>query len=115
MYIGTVFACHPIKAIFNVTVEGKCVNIALSYIITNSVDTALDFALLSLPIPVILKLSLPMREKLGIAASFLADEMIVATGLVRIIMATRSNLSGKLYPLFLKLCFVAADNIWHRS
>jgi hypothetical protein len=95
MYIGTIFVCLPVKAAFDATVKGKCVNAQLAYVITNCIDTALDLALLILPIPVIMKMTLPMTEKIGIAATFLAGGMVIATGLVRIVMATRTDIRGK--------------------
>ena len=96
MYIGTILACRPVKAIFDATVKGKCVDVQLAYVITNSVDTALDSAVLLLSIPVIMKLTLPTREKLGIASIFLAGGIVVATGLVRIVMAAKPEDQGEL-------------------
>ncbi|KAF2462851.1 uncharacterized protein BDR25DRAFT_204449, partial [Lindgomyces ingoldianus] len=71
MFFGTIFVCTPVKAAFDITVRGKCLNAEVVYLWTNSIDLVFDAILLCLPISVILKLSLPTEEKVGVAVIFL--------------------------------------------
>lgn len=67
---GNIFLCEPVQSYWNVTLSGKCMNKENHFWSTSIIGLVLDFSIWVLPIPVIGKLNLPSRQKLGLAAVF---------------------------------------------
>lgn len=66
-----IFQCHPIARAWDVAiVTGSCINRPAVYVATASVNIATDFAILLLPIPIVLSLKLPWPQKVGLAVMF---------------------------------------------
>lgn len=57
---------------WNVMIIGSCSQkIAFYYVISGTANMALDVFMLGLPIPVVLRLQLPLKKKLGVLAMFM--------------------------------------------
>ncbi|KAI4635274.1 uncharacterized protein J4E87_000224 [Alternaria ethzedia] len=67
---GNIFLCEPVQSYWNVTLSGKCMNKENHFWSTSIIGLVLDFSIWVLPIPVIGKLNLPSRQKLGLVAVF---------------------------------------------
>lgn len=66
-----IFQCHPIARAWDVfIVTGSCVSRTAIYVAAASLNIATDLATLLLPIPIILKLKLPLLQKVGLCLMF---------------------------------------------
>ncbi|KAL2128520.1 hypothetical protein VTI74DRAFT_9080 [Chaetomium olivicolor] len=62
-----VFSCVPISGFWHVADPGrKCILVPMKYYVDSACNLALDFFLLFLPLPAILRMTLPWRQKLWI-------------------------------------------------
>lgn len=67
LLFGLIFACTPIKKSFNVLVkEGHCIDVISLYIATAACNIASDVILFFLPIPMVMNLQMPLKQKLGL-------------------------------------------------
>ena len=66
-----IFQCNPIPRAWDVSiVTGRCVNRPAVYVFTASINIATDFAILILPVPIVLSLKLPLTQKIGLGVMF---------------------------------------------
>ncbi|KAF2807324.1 uncharacterized protein BDZ99DRAFT_536721 [Mytilinidion resinicola] len=65
------FQCKPIAALLDATVAGECLDNQTGFLSSEIFNACLDLALVCLPIRIIWKLRLPLRERFGIATIFL--------------------------------------------
>ena len=69
VFIGTFISCIPLDAAWNPLVPGKCLGLAFS--LGNSVMHVItDFLIFALPLPAILGIKLPRRQKIGLLLVF---------------------------------------------
>lgn len=72
LMFGTVFQCLPIKALFEPNTPGsRCINAQIGFIVTEALNCALDVVLIGMPIPLVVKLRLPKRERAAIGSMLL--------------------------------------------
>ena len=65
------FQCTPAAYLFDVSIDGSChVNNLLGFSISEVVNALLDLSLVFLPVRSVMKLHLPMKERIGVAAIF---------------------------------------------
>ncbi|KFY32704.1 hypothetical protein V495_08825 [Pseudogymnoascus sp. VKM F-4514 (FW-929)] len=72
----TIFQCTPVKYSWDKTVPGSCINIKAFWYGQSGWNTLMDVIVLILPIPVIVKLQMNRRAKLGLLAVFLLGAFI---------------------------------------
>ncbi|KAF7872252.1 hypothetical protein EAF04_003176 [Stromatinia cepivora] len=77
--------CKPIKANFDASVKGECLNTQTGFFISEFINMLLDIALIAMPIPIILKLKLPLRERVAIAGIFMTGGFTVITSVLRLV------------------------------
>ena len=71
-----IFPCHPIAKNWDVKITtGMCINRASIYTATAAVNIATDVTMLTLPIPVLAKLQMPLIQKIGVAFIFAVGSM----------------------------------------
>lgn len=71
LIVVLIFQCNPIARAWDLTiVTGSCINRPAVYVATASVNIATDFAILLLPIPIVLSLKLPLLQKIGLGVMF---------------------------------------------
>lgn len=66
------FSCKPIAFFWNKTIEnGRCLTLQPLWYTISGFQLATDFAVLALPIPVLVKLQLPRKQKITLILVFL--------------------------------------------
>ena len=89
LFFATLFQCYPITAFVESIYENTCVDTeALWYAVSIS-DIIFDFILLIIPIPVILGLQLPWKEKVGVIFMFLLGGLASASSIIRLVIFHR--------------------------
>ncbi|KFY29736.1 hypothetical protein V494_08502 [Pseudogymnoascus sp. VKM F-4513 (FW-928)] len=81
----TIFQCTPVKYSWDKTVPGSCINIKAFWYGQSGWNTLMDVIVLVLPIPVIVKLQMNRRAKLGLLAVFLLGAFVCVTSIERLI------------------------------
>jgi hypothetical protein len=67
---GVIFLCRPIRSYWNLRVPGKCLDAETHFFSTSVVGICLDWAIWIMPIPVVGRLKLPFRQKVGVVGVF---------------------------------------------
>jgi hypothetical protein len=73
--IATLTTCRPMAANWDVSIKGKCLDRKTLYSMTIIPNIVTDVVMLILPIPIILKLQMSRRTKIGVLATFLVGTM----------------------------------------
>jgi hypothetical protein len=69
VFISTFISCIPLEAVWNPAVKGKCLGVANS--LSNTiVHIVTDFVIFVLPLPVLLKLKMNLKRKIGLVLVF---------------------------------------------
>jgi hypothetical protein len=68
MQISKTFVCSPIKAFWDQSVHGSCLNQRKVFIADTTVGFLTDFMILIIPIPLIWSLHVPLQKKIKMAA-----------------------------------------------
>ncbi|KAF1360452.1 hypothetical protein EJ07DRAFT_23357, partial [Lizonia empirigonia] len=90
LFLFQFLACRPLAHAWNPLVPGTCVKDKLVvHIVSASINTASDLIIMILPQPVIWRLELGVRRKLGLSAVFLLGGLACATSAIRIYYAIR--------------------------
>lgn len=93
--------CSPVPAFWNPSITGrKCVQGVKLYLANAILNVLFDFMVLLVPVPMLLKLQVPTRQKLVIGALFSLGSITCVVSAVRI------HLFESIIPL-------AADLTWH--
>ena len=66
IFFGLIFSCSPISVSWDITVTGECINRPALYIATAVSNIISDIILFVLPMPMVVKLQLPLKQKLGL-------------------------------------------------
>lgn len=70
-FFANLFICYPVTALIESFYGNKCVNEASVFLSTLVTGLIFDVLILAMPIPVVLRLHLPWRDKLGVLGMFL--------------------------------------------
>lgn len=66
-----VFPCRPYRRAWDATItEGWCLDRPAIYVSTAVANIVTDLAILTLPIPMVIKLKIPLQQKVGLAGMF---------------------------------------------
>ena len=68
--IATIVQCTPLERIWNHAVPGTCINLTAFWYANASANMIGDFLILGLPMPVVRRLQLPKRQRLGLMMVF---------------------------------------------
>lgn len=71
MFFATLFQCYPITSLVEPFYGRKCIDTIAFWYAGGVTDIVLDFMILILPVPMVLGLQLPRKQKLGVLAMFL--------------------------------------------
>ncbi|KAK4222684.1 hypothetical protein QBC38DRAFT_489287 [Podospora fimiseda] len=81
----TVFLiCRPFNYNWDKTVDGSCGNVNAAYLSVHSTNFVVDSTIALMPLPVLWKLSMPMRRKIGVMLMFGLGATICAIAVARI-------------------------------
>lgn len=72
---ASIFTCVPIQKYWNRTIEGRCNEEALQYIITSSITVVTDILVLIIPIKIIVGLQMPRKLKIILGCLLCAGGM----------------------------------------
>lgn len=75
--IATIVECLPVHRVWDMTVEGTCINLTIFWHINAAFNVVADFMIFFLPLPIINTLSLPLRSKIGMMAIFALGALYV--------------------------------------
>lgn len=71
IFFSLLFACSPIAMSWDVGItEGSCINRPTLYIATAVANILSDIILFILPIPMVIKLQIPLMQKIGLGFIF---------------------------------------------
>ncbi|KAF9873915.1 integral membrane protein [Colletotrichum karsti] len=85
IFFALVFACDPIAMNWDATItEGTCINRPALYIATAVANIVSDIMLFALPLPIVVKLQIPRRQKIGLFFIFAVGSLTVVTSIVRV-------------------------------
>ena len=65
------FSCKPVAFFWDKSIDGTCMNTQPLWYTTSGFQLATDFACLGLPIPVLMKLQLPRKQKISLIFIFI--------------------------------------------
>ncbi|KAH6616245.1 hypothetical protein C7974DRAFT_441811 [Boeremia exigua] len=88
IFFSLLFACRPIAASWDPLLApiAQCVNVGAIYISTAVIGIATDIILLGLPIPMIWKLQMPLKQKIGLTGMFIIGSITIVTSIIRLIV-----------------------------
>ncbi|MCJ1235614.1 hypothetical protein MMC14_003585 [Varicellaria rhodocarpa] len=90
-FFATLFECTPISHFWNFMGPGTCVNRLALFIATAVINTVLDFTILILPIPSILKLQLSFTRKIQLLFTFLLGTFVGVVSIIRLVYVATQN------------------------
>ncbi|KAI3324176.1 hypothetical protein HD806DRAFT_494308 [Xylariaceae sp. AK1471] len=82
--IATNLQCIPIEATWNPFIKAKCINFGLSALLAYVVNILTDITILSLPIPLVMRLNTSRQRKRGLILSFVAGGSACIVSIVQL-------------------------------
>ncbi|KAF2228708.1 hypothetical protein EV356DRAFT_457226 [Viridothelium virens] len=79
------FLCIPLRALWDRSISGKCLDIGRYYMATTISNTITDFALLAIPIIQIWNLRIAWTRKASVSGIFAVGAFVCAAGIVRLV------------------------------
>ena len=67
-----IFACNPIRGFYDLSVQARCIDSVSFYWANASLNVITDAIILVLPMPVVWRLHMPVRRKIGVSLLFVA-------------------------------------------
>lgn len=97
IFAGT-FLCRPVAKLWDPSIPGECMNPHDYWLSAAGINIGLDFLVLLLPLPSIMSLRLPRRQKICIVLVFLLGFFVCTVSIVRLftvdIYAKKGELVG---------------------
>ncbi|KAI1428960.1 hypothetical protein F5Y12DRAFT_710511 [Xylaria sp. FL1777] len=85
--------CIPLQGVWDKSIKAACnVDTEIAILITAIPNVILDFVLLLLPIPYVISLNLPKRQRTAIISIFLLGGFVCITSIVRLISIVPENI-----------------------
>jgi hypothetical protein len=96
------FLCQPISAYWDFKASGTCMNAEVHFFSTAVVGIILDWAVWILPIPVVVRLKLPQKQKWGLVGVFGLGEIVCVVSALRLVLvwhyAHRGEVTSRSHP-----------------
>ncbi|KAI1175284.1 hypothetical protein F4777DRAFT_335884 [Nemania sp. FL0916] len=90
-FFANLFICYPVTALIEPFYGKKCVDRAAVFLSTLVSNLIFDVLILIMPIPVVLRLHLPRKDRFGVLGMFLLGATVVAVGIARLIQLLEVN------------------------
>ncbi|KAH8591910.1 hypothetical protein B0O99DRAFT_718424 [Bisporella sp. PMI_857] len=78
------FNCQPIAKNWDVTLDGKCIDVTKILMTHGSLTIVTDIAMLILPITLVRKLKLPLKQKVALAGLFMTGTLVCIVSGIRL-------------------------------
>ena len=78
--------CRPLKAYWDKSIPGKCIDSNKLFIVNQGFNIAIDFILLGIPLPIIWKLHTVWQEKLELTLLFTVGIFVCFASIYRIVV-----------------------------
>ncbi|GAB7337579.1 hypothetical protein MBLNU457_g2889t1 [Dothideomycetes sp. NU457] len=81
----SIFLCSPVESywVFPIMANSKCLNEGTATLISGLINCAADLECTLLPIPIIMRLQLPLKQRLGVMVLLCLGIIVTAAGTVR--------------------------------
>ncbi|KAH8732024.1 hypothetical protein GQ44DRAFT_735705 [Phaeosphaeriaceae sp. PMI808] len=93
---GVIFLCEPTRSYWNLAAVGKCMNAEGHFFSTSVVSIVLDWAIWMLPIPVVGRLRLPHRQKMGLQCVFGLGVFVCIVSVLRLALVHHFAFKGEI-------------------
>ncbi|KAI1100726.1 hypothetical protein F4804DRAFT_318095 [Jackrogersella minutella] len=77
-------ACRPLEGIINESLDATCYDSYPAYISLSSLNIAIDIIILLLPIPLVIRMQLPIRQKISVILLFATGIVVCCVALKRV-------------------------------
>lgn len=85
--LALLLACRPMAAAWNPLVpDAECLDRPVIYVAAAAVAVVTDLLLIVMPMPTVMSLNIPTRQKVGVVGLFAVASVTVVTGAVRLAM-----------------------------
>ncbi|KAF9869986.1 hypothetical protein CkaCkLH20_12595 [Colletotrichum karsti] len=91
--VSLCFACVPLRALWDFTVQGKCIHLLEWWYIGSSINLITDLVIFFMPVPLLRTLGVPMKQKLILMATFGLGFFTCAISVVRLTTLKQSSQS----------------------
>ncbi|KAF2120045.1 hypothetical protein BDV96DRAFT_539743 [Lophiotrema nucula] len=87
IFFASIFACRPIAMGWDLTItDGKCIDRPALYEATAAFGVIVDCLIISIPIPMVLRLQMSRSKKAGLILMFVLGSVTVVTSFVRLVL-----------------------------
>lgn len=93
---GIIFLCSPIRRYWDVKIDGSCMNAEHHFWSTSIIGIVIDWAIWVLPMPVVGKLKLPRRQKLGVWGVFGLGGFVCVVSILRLTVVHEAVHKGEM-------------------
>lgn len=87
-----IFACRPIRGFYDKSVKAFCIDSVSFYWANATLNVVTDAIVLLLPMPVIWRLQMPLRRKIGLSLLFILGGLTFVISILRIVYYLRVNI-----------------------
>ncbi|OMP85575.1 hypothetical protein BK809_0004246 [Diplodia seriata] len=87
--------CHPVRRYWDPRVPGNCRDPETYWVATSSIGIIMDFIVWLLPMPLLRRLRLPIRQKLGLTAVFALGGFVCIVSVLRLALVQMYSKEGK--------------------
>lgn len=70
-FFSNLFTCYPVTALIESFYGNKCIDAVPMWLSVVATDLIVDVAILIMPIPMVLRLQLPLKDRLGVLGMLL--------------------------------------------
>ncbi|KAB8263850.1 hypothetical protein BDV32DRAFT_146153 [Aspergillus pseudonomiae] len=85
-FFSNLFTCYPITPLVEPFYGNKCIDSVSMWYASCITDVIIDVFILVLPLPLVFKLRLPMKQRLAVAGMFIMGAAVIAISITRMAM-----------------------------
>ncbi|KAI1198159.1 hypothetical protein F5X97DRAFT_342852 [Nemania serpens] len=83
-FFSNLFTCYPVTALIESFYGNKCIDAVPMWLSVVATDLIVDVAILIMPIPMVLRLQLPLKDRLGVLGMLLLGASVCAISIARL-------------------------------
>ncbi|KAK4664828.1 uncharacterized protein QC763_508010 [Podospora pseudopauciseta] len=81
---AAIFPCNPVQSAWDISIPGECINRPALYQATAILGAITDLMVLAVPIPIVVKLHVPLKHKIALIAAFSVGGITSFTSIMRL-------------------------------